>query len=159
MVAAIATMASSALPPSASIARPASTAASCGAATTPRRCPAVWSSMVSARPILPCHAARNEASCNHNARGQLWRTWSRVRRILDRPLWRGTTVRCEALGGNLGGVLAQPPPPEQPVGRRQASAKRGVELGRVARAAGGVDMIMQPLRDAGIEDIAGLLER
>src|SRR6516164_10392543 len=75
------------------------------------------------------------------------------------PLARATTVRCEELGGNLSGVLAQPPPPEQPFGRRQASAERGVELGWVARAAGGVDMIMQPLRDAGIEDIACLLER
>src|SRR5258708_11799823 len=78
---------------------------------------------------------------------------------MDRPRWRGTTVRCEELTGNLGGVLAQPPPPEQPVGRRQAPTKGGVEVGRVARAAGGLDIIMQPLRDARIEDIAGLLER
>src|SRR5262249_36837861 len=69
-----------------------------------------------------------------------------------------TTVRCEELDGNLGGVLAQPSPSEQPVGRRQTPTKGGVEVGRVARAAGGVD-IMQPLRDAGVEDIAGLLER
>src|SRR5579871_107418 len=46
MAAAIAIAASSALPPSARIACPASAAARWGAATTPRRCPAVWRSMV-----------------------------------------------------------------------------------------------------------------
>src|SRR5579864_9438239 len=45
MVAAMATIASRALPPSARTARPASTAARWGAATTPRRCPAVWRSI------------------------------------------------------------------------------------------------------------------
>src|SRR3954464_6433886 len=45
MVAAIASMASIALPPSARMARPASTAAWWGAHTAPRRCPAVWRSM------------------------------------------------------------------------------------------------------------------
>src|ERR1700730_8755896 len=78
---------------------------------------------------------------------------------MDRPLSRATTVRCEELDGNLSGVLAQPPSPEQPVGRRQTPTKGGVEVGRVARATGGVDIIMQSLRDAGIEDIAGFLER
>src|SRR5262249_47932972 len=78
---------------------------------------------------------------------------------MDRPLSRAATMRCEELDGNLSGVLAQPPPPEQPVGRRQTPTKGGVEVGRVARAAGRVDIIMQALRDAGVEDIAGLLER
>src|SRR5262249_58373314 len=45
----IATIASIALPPSARIARPASTAPSCGAQTTPRRCPAVWRSIKASR--------------------------------------------------------------------------------------------------------------
>src|SRR5580658_1928491 len=46
MVAAMATMASTALPPSARIARPASTAAACGAQTTPRRWPALCRSAI-----------------------------------------------------------------------------------------------------------------
>ena len=41
----MATIASMALPRSARTARPASTAVRWGAATTPRRCPAVWSSI------------------------------------------------------------------------------------------------------------------
>src|SRR5215831_7090548 len=148
-------MASSALPPSASAVRPASTAAWCGAATTPRRCPAVWRSMVSARPILRCHAPPKRSI----QQSQCLCAWSRVRRIMDRPLSRATTLKMREVDGNLSGVLAQPPPLEQALGRRQAPAEGGVELGRIARAAGGVDMIMQLLRDAGIKDVAGLLER
>src|SRR4051794_9400453 len=49
MVAPIATVASKALPPSASTCRPVSTAALCGAAATPRRWPAVWRSISGVR--------------------------------------------------------------------------------------------------------------
>src|SRR5580658_5757252 len=55
MVAAMATMASMALPPSAIMARPASTAAACGAQTTPRRWPALCRSTMLA-PSLPSPA-------------------------------------------------------------------------------------------------------
>src|SRR5262245_45261505 len=56
MAAAIATIASNALPPSAMTERPASTAAWCGAATTPRRWPAVWRSVAA-------DVMRKDASC------------------------------------------------------------------------------------------------
>src|SRR5262249_4430202 len=79
--------------------------------------------------------------------------------ILDRPLSRATTLKMRALASNLSSVLAQPPPLEQALGRRQSPAEGGVELGRIARATGGVDMIMQLVRDAGVKDVAGLLER
>src|SRR5262245_64908871 len=78
---------------------------------------------------------------------------------MARPLSRATTLKMREVDDNLSGVLAQPPPLEQALGRRQAPAEGGVELGRIARTAGGVDMIMQLLRDAGIKDVAGLLER
>src|SRR6478609_11643930 len=59
----------------------------------------------------------------------------------------------------LGDFLAQPAPPQQPLGRRHAAAEGGVELDRIARATGGIDVIAQVLRGTGIEDVAGLLER
>ena len=59
---------------------------------------------------------------------------------------------------NLSGVLAQSPSLEQPVRRRQSPTEGGVEFDRVARAAGGIDMIMELLRRAGMKDVAGLLE-
>src|SRR5262249_31350142 len=82
-----------------------------------------------------------------------------VRSIPDRLLSRATTLKMRELAGNLSSVLAQPPPLEQAVGRRQSPAEVGVELGRSARIASGVDMIMQLLRDAGVKDVASLLER
>src|SRR6516165_2527745 len=78
---------------------------------------------------------------------------------MDRPLSRATTPKMREIDRNLSGALAQPPLLEQAVGRRQSPAEGGVELNRIARAAGGVDMIMQLVRDAGIKDVAGLLER
>src|SRR5262249_30513046 len=53
-------------------------------------------------------------------------------------------------GGRRCRVPAEPPPLEQPLGRRQAAAEGGVELGRVARAAGGIHVIAQLLRRAGV---------
>ena len=46
-----------------------------------------------------------------------------------------------------------------PSGVGMPAAEGGVELDRIARAAGGIDMIAQVLRGAGIEDVAGFLER
>src|SRR5262245_2975740 len=39
------------------------------------------------------------------------------------------------------GVLLQPAPPEQALGRRQPAAEGGVELGRIARTAGRIDKV------------------
>src|SRR5690348_11302946 len=75
MVAAMAIMASSALPPSARTARPASAAAWWGAATTPRRYPGAWRSM-----RLPPSRV-NEASKETIRGGRL-----RFRHKLDRDL-------------------------------------------------------------------------
>src|SRR3981189_1396173 len=55
--------------------------------------------------------------------------------------------------------LRQSPPPEQPIWRRQPTAEGGVEFDRIARAAGGVDVLPQVLRSTGIENVAGFLER
>src|SRR5262245_38121372 len=67
MVAAIATIASMALPPSAKTARPASAASACGAAATPTRCPALQSSAMlrrveEAAPLQQRLGARQTAS-------------------------------------------------------------------------------------------------
>src|SRR5580704_10956503 len=107
-------MASMALPPSARMARPASTAAACGAQTTPRRWPALCRSTMLA-PSLPSPA------CG---------------------------------GGEGGGGLDKAAFAQQRIGARQTAAECPIGVGRVLRAAGRVDGVVQPLRRSGIEDIA-----
>src|SRR5215472_8679068 len=70
------------------------------------------------------------------------------------PLWR-----AEKSGNGLRRGLEQSAPLEQAVGRRQATAEQGVELGRIACAAGRVDVRVQLARGRAVEDVAALLER
>src|SRR5204863_9648825 len=59
--------------------------------------------------------------------------------------------------GGLGGV-EQATPAQQRVGLGRAAAERDIGVFGVARSAGGIDVVMQPLGEGGIEDVAGLLE-
>src|SRR5579871_372537 len=149
MVAAIATMASSALPPSASTARPSSTAAKCGAQTTPRLCPALCRSMM-VNP-LPAHS---------RASGNPDRLSGYCTEFTGSPLPRGRAEEKSRLSRDrLRGRLGKAALAQERVGARQAAAKRLVGLGRIAGAAGRIDEIVQPLRRLRIEHVAGLFER
>src|SRR5262249_20235046 len=72
---------------------------------------------------------------------------------------RMTRLRRYGDDGNLNGFLAQSPPLEQLLRCRQSPTEGGVELVRIARAAGRIDVIMELLRGGRIKNVAGLLER
>src|SRR5436305_1015891 len=80
MLAAIATMASSALPPSANMRRPASAAARCGAATTPRRYPEACRGMMR-RSVIPArgHLASHAPDADEDLHGGRMRALDRHR--------------------------------------------------------------------------------